>query len=177
MTPLKPTLLVVSLLVLASICSGRQPVARPTASQRAAQSEGWLDRRMQGIRRYLQQAVSGAPTPFPQPTVAAALPYTDNQQMVLNTSASPFSAIGQLLLTDSEGGLGYCSGSLVGRPPRLEDLLKGFGDSVTDLHMPQIAPNVVLTAGKSKVQPCQITVSAIWSYADICQPACSPLLV
>ena len=109
----KPTQLVIALLVLASVCSGRQPVAGPTASQRAAQSEGWLDQAVQGTRRYLQQVTSGAPTPFPHPTVAAASPYTDGQQMVLNTSASPFSAIGQLLISDSEGGIGYCSGSLV----------------------------------------------------------------
>lgn len=99
------------LLLCSSLCLARHTV--PGLAD--AHTEGLLDRVGHSIRRILQQATSGAPTSFPQPEVAAASPYTDNQQMVLDTTASPFSAIGQILIstTGQDGTSGWCTGSLV----------------------------------------------------------------
>ena len=71
----------------------------------------------------LQETSNDAPGPFPQPDVAAGSPYTDQQQIVQDTSDTPFSAVGQLLIYGPLGS-GICTGSY-------------------------IAPGVVLTAGET----------------------------
>ena len=81
-------------------------------------SLAWLERAQHGAWRMLQQMTSGTPTPFPEPDVAAGSPYTNNQQMVLNTTQSPFWAIGQLIIwwgppNANFQNSGFCTGSLV----------------------------------------------------------------